>query len=232
MPGPRARGRRRGRVRRCGGGGGQPDERSGPPRGRPPSSPGTACSGPAARSTCRRRRQLQAAGRRRHGQRHQPLVHVVRVGGRARRHQDGLGDVGVRGADGERRAVGHRARGRGDPRPGALEQVGRREDLDLVALAAEVRRPVVPRRDDAPVGEEQRRRVVPALLGLGRERRPGVRGRVVAQRLLLGGDVVLLEVAPDRDDGAVRGQDRVGVAARLRQRSTPRPPGGEVRRRR
>ena len=175
-------------------------------------------------------RQLQAAGGRRHRQGHQPLVHVVGVGGGARRDEHRLGDVAVRGADAERRPVRHRVRGRRDLGAGALEQVGRREDLDLVALAAaEVIRAVVARRHDAAVRQEQRRRVVAPLLVLGRHRRPGVGGRVVAQRLFLGEGVVVLEVAPDGDHRAVRGQDRVGVAALLWERGARLPAGAQVR---
>ena len=166
--------------------------------------------------------------RRGHGQRDQPLVHVVGVRRGAGGDQHGLRDVGVEGAHREGRAVGDLVGRRADRRAGALEQVGRREDLDLVRLAAAAGRAVVAGRDDPPVGQEERGRVVAARLDLGGQARPGVGRRVVAQRVEAGVDEGVGAVAADRDDRAVGREDAVGVAAGLGKRRPEAPAGAEV----
>ena len=178
-----------------------------------------------------RRGEGHAAGALGDGQRDVALVHVVRVGGRARRDQRGLGDVGIGRVDVERGAdlrAGRRAR---DRRAGALEEVGRLVDLGAVAVGAAV--DVVAGGDHAAVWEQQRGGVVGAGFGLLGAERPGAGGGVPEVDLALrgiGGPLVAVsdpDAAADGDHRPVGQQHRVVVAAPdlHRRRRAPAQPG-------
>ena len=155
--------------------------------------------------------------------------------GGAQLQEHGLGDARrVGGRDLDRRVVGGAGGSRGDGGPRALVQVRRRVVLERpLGHVLRVGLAVVAHRDDPPVGQQQGRGVIRALVGLGIGLGPGPGGRVVElgreDRALVEAAVVAADAAAHREKLPVREHDGVDVASATDVRRAGRDrPGGRV----